>query len=197
MNKPELYTRVMIGSLALIAWLAFFSVGLLIDSGKYRRHLSPQAPTTTVTTESQLAEKADDVFQGSVAHAFGAAIVCYTPTNLLFLTLLAGLLGGCSSNVRAQQMEGSLKTDNKERLMYLEESPWSAMVRSFVVYMCVIAGLYVVIDDPFKNPTAAQYMRLAGTMSMAAFVVGYDPTQIRRWIGIMPGPPNRNEDPKE
>jgi hypothetical protein len=194
MNKLELSVRVTLGSLALIAWLAFFSVGLLIDSGKYRRHLTPQASTTALTAESQLGGKTVEEFHGSTAQAFGAAIICYTPTNLLFLTLLAGLLGGCSSNVRAQQMENELKSENKERLMYLEESPWSAMVRSFVVYMCVIAGLYVVIDDPFKNPTAAQYMRLAGTMSMAAFVVGYDPTQIRRWIGIMPGPPNRTEN---
>jgi hypothetical protein len=150
MNKAELAVRVTIGSLALIAWLAFFSVGLLIDSGKYRRHLSPQASTISLTTDSQSGGKSAEEFHGSTAHAFGAAIVCYTPTNLLFLTLLAGLLGGCSSNVRAQQMDDALKSENKERLMYLEESPWSAMVRSFVVYMCVIAGLYVVIDDPFK-----------------------------------------------
>ncbi len=77
---------------------------------------------------------------------------------------------------------------NLERLHYLDESPWSAMIRSFIVYLCVIAGLYFAIDDPFKHSTPAQYTRLAGTISVLALVVGYDPTRLRGWLGIIPTP---------
>src|SRR5947207_9651446 len=62
------------------------------------------------------------------------------------------------------------------------------MMRSFVVYLCVIAGLYFAIDDPFKHTTAAQYVRLAGTLSILAFVVGYDPSRIDQWIRLVPNP---------
>jgi len=73
-------------------------------------------------------------------------------------------------------------------LTYLAESPWSAMIRAFIVYLCLIAGLYFAIDDPFKNSTPAQYTRLAGTVSVLALLVGYDPTRLRSWIGLIPNP---------
>jgi len=53
----------------------------------------------------------------------------------------------------------------------------------------VIAGLYFAMDDPFKDPTPSQYMRLAGTLSLLAFVVGYDPTRIEQWLRLVPNPP--------
>jgi hypothetical protein len=44
------------------------------------------------------------------------------------------------------------------------------------------------MDDPFKTSTASQYCRLAGLISVVSLLVGYDPTRIRGWIGIVPGP---------
>jgi len=188
MKKGSSLPRVLISGAALLGWLLCFSSGLLIDSEKYRRFLAPelyaaqQKPVETVKIPTA-------VFDGSSATAFFKAMFCFTPTNLLFLTLFAGLLGGCSSNVVAEGLgDMPSKEVDARRLMYLEENPWSAMMRSFIVYLCVIAGLYFIIDDPFKSPTPAQYMRLAGTLSILAFVVGYDPSRIEQWIGLIPNP---------
>src|SRR5262245_49848188 len=45
-------------------------------------------------------------------------------------------------------------------------------------------GAYFAMDDPFKDPTLSQYMRLAGTISLLALLVGYDPSRIFYWMGL-------------
>jgi hypothetical protein len=185
MSRSLFVTRIAIGGIALFAWLLFFSTGLLIETAKYVRYLAPEF----AAAQLKPGEKAPAAYDGNGFEAFTMATLCYTPTNLLFLTLLAGLLGGCSSNVVAERLsDEESKEVDPQRLRYLEESPWSAMMRSFVVYLCVIAGLYFAIDDPFKHTTAAQYVRLAGTLSILAFVVGYDPSRIDQWIRLVPNP---------
>jgi len=188
MKSRLLLSRLTLGAAALLAWLVLFAAGLLIETGKYRRFLAPE----TYADEVRAAEEAGEplsVYGGNAASAFCATTVCYTPTNLIFLTLLAGLLGGCSSNVVAgSASREDVPQDQRRRQMYLEENPWSAMIRGFLVYLCVIAGLYFVMDDPFKNPTPSQYLRLAGTLSVLAFVVGYDPSRIEQWIHLVPNP---------
>ena len=105
----------------------------------------PQADATAPNTSQP--------YSGSAAFAFMAALLCFTPTNLVFVTLLAGFLGGCASNIVAENLDvDQLRQVHPRRLMYLEETPWSAMMRSFIVYLCVIAGLYFAMDDPFKDP---------------------------------------------
>ena len=133
-------------------------------------------------------------YQGNPTYAFFAAALWFTPTNLAFLALLAGLLGGCGSNILVDRLSSEeAEQIDPSRMKYLVEAPWAAMMRSFIVYLCVIAGLYFAIDDPFKNSTPAQYMRLAGTISVLALLVGYDPTRIRAWIGLVPSPHSQKE----
>ncbi|MBM3971514.1 MAG: hypothetical protein FJ302_16885 [Planctomycetes bacterium] len=55
-------------------------------------------------------------------------------------------------------------------------------MRGFVIYLCMVAGLYAVPDDPFKDSSSGQYARLAGSMSLVAFIVGFDPSQISAWL---------------
>lgn len=186
MARRDLVIRITTGGVALIVWLAIFSCGLLLETDQYRRYLSPEYYQKLQATAPQ--SPATERYSGSTVTAFLVTTICYTPTNLVFLTLLAGLLGGCSSNVVAG-VDGKTHPVNDSRsLMYLTESPWSAMMRSFIVYLSVIAGLYFVIDDPFKSPTPAQYMRLVGTLSVLAFVVGYDPSRIEQWLRLVPNP---------
>jgi hypothetical protein len=195
MSKTYVVIRVGIGLFALIVWLLLFTTGLLIDSKPFRLALAPTPATTlakadnsqSTRTEPNVADVEPSKLNGT--RAFLAAMVCFTPTNLLFLTLFAGLLGGCSSNLVAARAEDSPTISiEPHRMSYLSENPWSAMMRSFVVYLCVIAGLYFAMDDPFKAPTAAQYMRLAGTLSILAFVVGYDPSRIIPLLDAVPRP---------
>jgi hypothetical protein len=188
MKRGQVFTRVAIGVFALIAWLGFFSAGLLVETTPYRRFLAPEAFEKQAKNEVRASDAAEK-YKGSAGFAFIAALLCFTPTNLIFLTLIAGLLGGCASNVAAESVPIDQKTRiNPRRLMYMEETPWSAVMRSFIVFLCVIAGLYLGVDDPFKDTTSAQYLRLAGTLSALAFVVGYDPSRIEQWIRLLPSP---------
>jgi len=56
------------------------------------------------------------------------------------------------------------------------------MLRGFITYIAAIAGILLVIGDPFANPTALQYIRTAGIISLITFVMGYDPTRFEELI---------------
>lgn len=115
--------------------------------------------------------------------AFFYSVMVYTPTNMALLTLFAGLLGGCVSNIKYSMMTKEERRNLKPHEdAILSENPLSATMRGFVIYLCMVAGLYVVLDDPFKDSSPGQYARLAGSMSLVAFIVGFDPTRIKAWL---------------
>ena len=70
----------------------------------------------------------------------------------------------------------------------------SASIRGFVVFLFVIAGLYVTVEDPFRDPSSSQYIRLAGMISILAFVVGYDASRIEDWLRAIPGPGGKKQE---
>jgi hypothetical protein len=158
---------------ALLIWIALFSAGLLMDSTPYRTRLadSPFSPLD-----------------------FGAAMLLYTPSNVALLSIAAGFLGGCASRLagphdladRLQSARAAGENDVvralERRLHYLTESPATSMLRGFLVYLGAISGILLLIADPFKNPTAEQFIRTAGLISGLAFVMGYDPTRFESMI---------------
>jgi hypothetical protein len=119
----------------------------------------------------------------SLPRSFFVALLIHTPTNMALLTLFAGCLGGCVSNIKYSMMtqeERDKLTTHESSILC--ENPLSATLRGFVIYLCLIAGLYVAVDDPFKDSTPGQYARLAGTLSLLAFIVGFDPSRIKTWL---------------
>src|SRR5262245_2408684 len=128
--------RIGVGSAALVCWLAVFCGGLLIDTTQYRAHLAPRQFAKLAQDEAAAIPK----YEGSSLTAFLLSALWFTPTNLAFLALLSGLLGGCVSNILVADPVKSQRID-PQRYSYLAEMPWSAMIRSFIVYLCVIAGL--------------------------------------------------------
>ena len=66
----------MLGIASMLAWIALFSAGLLVDSKPYRDALAKQDVTV---------------------HNLVLAALLYTPTSVALLSMLAGLMGGCSS----------------------------------------------------------------------------------------------------
>ena len=188
MKKIKFVWQMGVGGCALTCWLVLFCGGLLLETVEYRAFLAPHSfpHHAKANKDAEITTKAYD---GSVVFAFVASALWFSPTNMAFLALTAGLLGGCASNVLAEDLSPEQAEQiHPESWRYLTEAPWSAMLRSFIVYLCVIAGLYFAMDDPFKDSTPAQYMRLAGTISVLSLLVGYDPTRIRSWIGMVPTP---------
>jgi hypothetical protein len=169
-NKNYIYAA----SIALFLWIALFSSGLLVDSKHFRDN---------VNANGQL----------SFGNLTLAALV-YTPTNIAFLSVLCSFIGGCSSRVfdcgeLHKQKEKALnqgKVDLAQildkKIKYLQESPLLSMLRGFITYIAIIAGILLVIGDPFANPTPVQYIRTSGIVSLITFVMGYDPTRFEELI---------------
>lgn len=156
------------GLVAVLGWLVTFGVGLLVASQPYR----------------------DRLLQSFDWKAFFISLLTYTPTNIAALCLLAAYCGGCASRMvlsSAESLQGtkdSPKWKNTHAEIYMAESPVSSMLRGFVVYIAFLAGVYVGTNAPFAEPTQEQYARAAGTVSLLAFVVGYDPTLFRHLLSV-------------
>lgn len=112
----------------------------------------------------------------------------YTPINVALLTCLAGLIGGISSNLTFHPAAPPAEAAAAEvhRALVRTENPFASLLRSFVVYLLFIAGIAITTDAPFFNPTADQYMRIAGLLSLIGFVVGYDPSTFNALLRRVP-----------
>jgi hypothetical protein len=157
------------GILALLLWLATFAVGMTVDSAPYRKALSESFSITAL-------------FQTTLV---------YTPLNAALLTVLAALVGGCSSYLttaaRKPGPTANASEDDAKRLYFLAEWPVASMIRGFLVYVASIAGIYITTDDPFSAPTPAQYVRVVGLLSFLGFALGYDPTLVDNLLSKVPG----------
>jgi len=165
MNKR---TPIIAGIAALLCWFFIFGLGLFIASKPYR----------------------DQLLLSFQWKAFLVSLMTYTPTNIAALCLIAAFAGGCASQlILAASRKDSEAGENREApapdtQIYMQENPVSSMLRGFVVYIAFLAGVYITANAPFAEPTQEQYARAAGTVSLLAFIVGYDPTVFRRLISL-------------
>jgi hypothetical protein len=182
MNIPSRQSRnsraflMTLGVVSMLIWIGLFSAGLVIDSKPYRDAL---------------------INKNVTVHNFLLAALLYTPTNVALLSMLAGLIGGCSSllydhgdlqeQIKNAEADGNHHMARRLalRLSYLSESPFSSLLRGFLVYLAIISGILLAISDPFKVTSADQFIRLAGLFSVIAFVMGYDPTRFEDLIDTL------------
>ncbi len=165
MNKNII---IVFGILAILGWFFMFGLGIFVASKPYREQL----------------------LQAFEWKAFFVSLLTYTPTNIAVLCELAAFGGGCASQLvittasRFRADDSQAKMDISDSEIYMQESPVSSMLRGFVVYISFLAGVYVGTNAPFAEPTQEQYARVAGTISLLAFVVGYDPTLFRQLLSL-------------
>jgi hypothetical protein len=195
----------LVGCAAMVAWLGLFAAGLLVDSKTYRDRINPQpaVAVAAVVGSGSAATGPGSVPPSSLAprgfdwRAFGGAMLVYTPLNAALLVMIAGLIGGSASSIT---YGGKLATGvpgpdapagavrAAQQAAFLTENPLASLLRSFLVYVGFMAGIYITSNAPFDNPTADQYVRLVGTLSLLGFVVGYDPTKFQDFLSIVPRP---------
>lgn len=190
MNKQR-QRMLILGIGSFTTWVLVFSAGALVDSRSFREQLAP--PDISATQPST---------QPVTLRAIGAnlipAALLYTPTNAAILAALAGLIGGCASKLavgnedppeippegdpdRQDALDGAAR-----RALFMRESPFISMLRGFVVYLTFLGGVLIAVSDPFKDPTGGAYLRYAGTISLIAFVMGYDPTRFEQLLAQIP-----------
>ncbi|PSQ95467.1 MAG: hypothetical protein BRD55_10550 [Bacteroidetes bacterium SW_9_63_38] len=105
----------------------------------------------------------------STIFAFLVVLFCFTPSNPAFLCCLAGVLGALGRRV--------VLTNQRDRLRDHAFPFLSAILRSFLVYLTVISGLLVLLENPILGTASpGQYIRFAGLLSLIGFFVNCDAT---------------------
>lgn len=142
---------------AISAWIVLFAAGVSIPAAPYITLLDHMAEGKTSTL----------ALLGSGA----MVVLCSTYTNPGILACLAAFLGGVSKGVRS----GGASTAE-----FADASPTpvadclSAVVRGFFLYLVLLSGLLLLTTKAITDGTQEQYVQLAGTVSVLAFMVGYD-----------------------
>lgn len=150
----------------IAAWIILFAVGVVVSSLPYLAKV--QSPTEGVKFSDLLV-------------TWIIIFLVYTPTNIALLSICTGLLGalGRCATLHSSDDEPNFPDDVINPMI-------SGVLRGFVAYLTVIAGLIVISDtSPISPPTQEQYIRLAGFISIASFVAGYNPKTFSLLFGII------------
>ncbi|GAB4486817.1 MAG: hypothetical protein OHK0019_01090 [Saprospiraceae bacterium] len=154
--------RILIALFVVIAWLAVFCLGAFIDTNPLRQGLQ-------------------DNFSFS---DFFLIILAWIPTNIAFLSILAGLMGALTRGLLRKVEEEALPDGT---LRKKKNDAIGGSVAGFLFYMAFMAGAFVMVDQPFTNTTEAQYYRIAGSISFISFIAGFRPDTLRKILDRIPG----------
>jgi hypothetical protein len=199
-----------VGTIGLACWFLVFVVGLLVSSLDYRDALLP--PPRAAGGTIDLAELGQWPSLVASIVVMKAALT-FSPINIGLLCVTAGLVGGCAANLSWFSLERQEATAvvSPRRSAFLTEHPANAVMRSFVIYLLLMAGLLAFMPDPFKLLEVAggtdadggqfrrdlvmqqaSYTRLAALASILSFMVGYDPSRFDGFFDLVPRLSNGN-----
>ncbi|MEO8852417.1 MAG: hypothetical protein ABI359_01470 [Ginsengibacter sp.] len=168
LSRNDHWMIIICGMFGLMGWIIFFSLGMVIDSSIYR---------TTLTTDFTWFK-------------FLMTLLTYTPSNIAILCLVSSFTGGCASLLvikKAQKMLGLTdqpKNQVTSKIIYMNESPFSSMIRGILVFFAFLAGVFITSSNALIAPTPQAYTQAAGIVSLLAFLVGYDPTMFNTLINL-------------
>jgi hypothetical protein len=178
-----------LASLTLLIWLNLFAGGIFIDTKPSRCVISADGvaalarqPSTNSGGEANPCPSTDaqgqTIERPSLPVAWFIAVVFFLPLNLALLCATAGVLGtfGNLANLYHDQMALSSQDNTNPYI--------SGLLRGFFVYLFVISGMLVLDDAPFSNSSPAQYIRLAGFLSLLSFIVNYQPHIFGKLVDI-------------
>lgn len=152
--------RILITLLVVIVWLAVFCLGAFINTNPLRQGLQENFNLSD----------------------FFLIILAWIPTNIAFLSILAGLMGALSRGLlrKVEEEPGVDAAQKKNRAL-------GGSIAGFMFYMAFMAGAFVMMDQPFTNTTEEQYYRIAGSISFISFIAGFRPDTLRRILDRIPG----------
>jgi hypothetical protein len=157
LNTQEMITAVS----ALILWLFLFTGGLIIGTEPYRVALGDAKISLDFA---------------SLIRSWFIVVTCYTLTNVALLCCLSSLLGAFGRRAKL------VMQDEDDRPCGVGNPYVSAMIRGFFIYLVLLSGVLILLEQPFSNASAEQYLRLAGFISLLSFMVGYNPHLFSRLL---------------
>lgn len=160
---------------AILIWISIFIGGILVNSEPYRNVISNYTYTTVET------ETLDTHPGGENPNFFVALLVvvlCYTPSNLVLICMCAGLLGALSRIAKLH-----IKDDGQDEIASDKIDPlMSGILRGLFVYLLAISGILLINEAPITNPGRAEYVRLAGLLSILSFLLSYNPSRFQSFV---------------
>lgn len=141
---------------AIVGWIVLFATGVSI----------PSAPYITMLDQMTTAQTS---FLGLLGAGM-MVVLCSTFTNPGILSCLAAFLGGVAKRVQAESPPFDAGGDGPSAAA----ACMSAVVRGFFLYLVMLSGLLLLTTKAITDSTQEQYVQLAGTVSVLAFMVGYD-----------------------
>jgi hypothetical protein len=166
------------GAALTLVWLTLFTLGLCVNTEPFRTRLTNLAGTGEESTIS--------ILEALVVVAF-----TYTPTNLVHLCCASSLIGclgrlaTTNGNARSSPQAGdnAKSADDSDPAGISPLSPAiSAVMWGFFVYLVLISGTIVLAGDSFTKTDPEQYFRLAGSASLLAFAVGWQPQIVTQLV---------------
>ena len=146
----------LIAGFAIFAWLVLFAIGYTVHAGPYEDVIKEPLAAKTGTLELA-------AFVGAL---FMFIISCI-PTNVLLLACLTGTLGTAYRRATGHSDHSGQRSKSHDYLC--------ALTTSFFVYIILIGGLLSLsVAEVLTYETQEKYLKLAGTVSVFAFLVGYD-----------------------
>ena len=140
--------------ITLPMWLLLSLSGTLIDSTPFRTKFT--------------------AFEGGVGGTLWNGLLVlgtYTMPNIALLCMFASVLGAIGAKAQLGADTGRPEKSAKD----LTSPRSSAVLRGFLVYLTLIAGVLLLGQTP-TAPTQTEYVKLAGVMSVVSFLVSYHPT---------------------
>jgi len=154
------------GVVLLGLWAVVFGIGNVFPSEPYRNAL---AGNGTVISNA------------NVPVYLAIFLMTYTVTNVAVLCCIAAWLGELGRRTR---IDGASQEGEFLRGDYL-----AAVMRGFLGYLAILTGFVVVGSgvNLFVTPSAEGYVRLAAIVSLAGFLIGFNPAIFRRFEGTIIG----------
>ncbi|HVX13177.1 MAG TPA: hypothetical protein VHC22_18475 [Pirellulales bacterium] len=175
-NTPRQGRMFALGIALAGLWLVVFAVGFAIPVSPYMAELDATHIAATSSFET--------------LRATFMVILCSTPTNPGILACIAALLGGIANWTHVDGSQPN-KGDSHASIQRVCFAP---MLRGFFMYLTLLGGLLLLTTQAITKATQDQYVQLAGTVSVFAFMIGYDPDVFRKLMGKVNGWASQHEN---
>lgn len=157
---PLRASEVVIGVSTIFLWVCFFLAGIVVETASIRELVSKRQ-------------------MSSITEGVGAwfiLLTSYTVTNFAILSCLAAIIGKFSRrslSFETASLNGLAPAPTatfREVMVFYSV----ATARGFVIYLMLTGGLILLTTSAVTESSTEEYIKLASTLSIMAFMAGYD-----------------------
>ncbi len=163
---PLRSSEVVFGVVTIFLWLCFFLAGIVVETRSVRHAVSSSGKLTP----------------SEMLGIWFILLTSYTVTNIAILACLAGVIGKFSRRSLSYEVASLSQLRAAPIATFREVSVLYsvAIARGFVIYLLMIGGLILLTTPVVTDSSPEEYIKVAGTVSILAFMAGYDAEIFKR-----------------